>query len=80
MTQLTLLAPGLDPRMLMRGIAGGTAWGVAVAVALLALSFYQCGTICLGQIVETTVLSVAAGILTIGPLALFRREAQAPAQ
>ncbi|MGV3635009.1 MAG: hypothetical protein ACO1NY_11730 [Pseudorhodoplanes sp.] len=80
MTALTLLAPCLDRRMLMRGLAGGTVWGVIVAAALLALSFYQCGTICLGQIVDTTALSVVFGICAIGPLAVFRRKAQAPAQ
>ena len=73
MTAPALFAPGLDRRMLMRGLAAGTAWGAIVAVALLAMSFYQCGTICLGQIVDTTALSIAAGIMAIGPLAIFRR-------
>jgi hypothetical protein len=77
MPQLQLSAPGTDRRTLMRGFAGGTAWGVAVAATLLTLSFYQCGTICLGQILETTALSVLLGIFAIGPLALFRREAPA---
>ena len=80
MTARTLFAPDLDRRTLMRGLAGGSAWGVTVAGALLALSFFQCGTICLGQIVDTTALSVVVGICAIGPLAVFRRKAQAPAQ
>ena len=80
MTALTLLAPGLDRRMLMRGLAGGTVWGAIVAAALLALSFYQCGTICLGQIVETTALSILLGIGAVGPLAVFRRRAHAHSQ
>jgi hypothetical protein len=77
------LAPhwgGMERTALIHGIAGGVAWGVTVATALLAFTLYQCGTICLGQIVETTTLSIAAGILTIGPLALLRRPSDAAAQ
>jgi hypothetical protein len=37
------------------------------------LSLYQYGSICLGQIVETTTLAIASGMLTIGPLAALRR-------
>jgi hypothetical protein len=80
---MTALAPhwvGLERPALIRGIAGGAAWGVTVATALLALTLYQCGTICLGQIVETTTLSIAAGILTMGPLAAFRRPSDAAVQ
>jgi hypothetical protein len=77
MTALALIVRGLDRRTLMRGLAGGSAWGVTVAAALLALSFHQCGTICLGQIVDTTLLSVILGICAIGPLAVLRHKAQA---
>lgn len=69
-----------DRASIARGLGFGTLWGVTVAGALLGLSFYQCGTICLGQITETTALSVAAGLLTIGPLTMFRRRAQASLQ
>jgi hypothetical protein len=51
-----------------------------VSIALLGLSLYQCGTVCLGQIVDTTALSLLAGIVAIGPLALLRRKAQIPAR
>lgn len=80
MTQFTLRAPPLDRRTLMRGLAGGVVWGATVTTALLALSFYRCGMICPGQIVGTTALAVLLGICAIGPLALFRRPTQAPAQ
>jgi len=56
----------------LRGVALGSTWGATVAAALLGLSFYKCGVICLGQIVETTALSIAAGMLAIGPLAALR--------
>jgi hypothetical protein len=75
MTALTLHWPNLDRRTVLRGIAGGAVWGVTVATALLGLSLYRCGPLCLGQIVETTSLSVATGIMAIGPLVLFRRKA-----
>ncbi len=79
MIELARFAPPLDRRTLVRGLAAGLAWGAIVATALLGLSFYQCGTFCLGQIVETTALSIAAGMLAIGPLALFRGSTQASA-
>ena len=63
----------LDRAGLARGIAAGMVWGIAVSGALLALSFHQCGTICLSQIVDTTLLSVFAGIVAIGPVAAMRR-------
>jgi hypothetical protein len=75
MTALTLPWTSPDRGTVLRGIAAGAVWGIAVATALLGLSLYRCGGICLGQIVETAALSVAVGIVTIGPLALFRREA-----
>jgi hypothetical protein len=80
MTALTLQWRTLDCHTALRGVAAGGAWGVTVAAALLGLSLYNCGTVCLGQIVDTTALSVLAGIVAIGPLALLRRPAQIPAQ
>ncbi len=74
---LSRLSPwrSLDRAATLHGVAFGSVWGVTVAGALLGLSFYQCGIICLGQIVETTILSVAWGVVAIGPLALLRRKA-----
>lgn len=63
---------------ILRGIAAGTLWGVTVAAALLGLSYYQCGSICLGQIVDTTALSLLAGIVAIGPVAALRRANRQP--
>jgi hypothetical protein len=74
MTTLTLPWRKLDRAVILRGAAAGAAWGVVVASALLGLSLYRCGGICLGQVVETTALSVALGIAAIGPLAMLRRE------
>jgi hypothetical protein len=76
MTARALPWPKLGRGTILRGVTAGTAWGLIVATALLALSFHQCGTICLGQMVETTALSITAGILAIGPLVLLRRTAK----
>ena len=80
MSAFARTSSAIDVATLVRGIAAGFAWGVTVAAALLALAFHQWGTICLAQIVDTMGLSIAAGILTIGPLALLRRRAQASVQ
>jgi hypothetical protein len=80
MHALTLPRLRLERAAMLRGVAAGTLWGVTVAAALLGLSFYQCGSICLGQIVDTTALSMLAGIVAIGPVAAFRREAAASPQ
>ena len=77
---LALQRPTLDRATLLRGVAAGSVWGVVVSGALLSLSFYQCGTICLNQIVDTTALSMLAGIVAIGPIAMFKRNSAAPAQ
>lgn len=80
MNAIALQWPVFNRAAILRGLAAGSAWGAVVATALLGLSFYQCGDVCLSQAVETMALSVAAGIVAIGPLAMLRREAQTPAQ
>jgi Mg/Co/Ni transporter MgtE len=56
-----------------RGVAAGCAWGAIMGTGLTALAFRDCGMICLTDVAMTTGLSMAAGILTIGPLAAFGR-------
>jgi hypothetical protein len=73
MTALASHQLRLDRTTLILGIAAGITWGAVVAAALVVFTLVQCGSICLGQIIDTLALSVAAGILTIGPLALLRR-------
>jgi hypothetical protein len=55
---------------LKRMVVFGSAWGLALAAGLAAIGWSQ-GTLCLDDVVLTTVLSVVAGIGTIGPLAAF---------
>ncbi len=80
MPGLTLPRLNFDRRTILRGVSAGAAWGMVVSTALLGLSFYHCGTICLGQIVDTAALSMLAGIFAIGPVAMLRREAPVPAR
>lgn len=56
-----------------RAVMAGTAWGVAMGLGLSAMAFADCGTICLSDVAFTTALATGAGIVTIGPLAAFRR-------
>ena len=72
----SLPRPRVGRRAMLRGLAAGSAWGLAVAAGLLGLAFYQCGTICLGQILDTASLAVAAGVVAIGPVAAFGRGAR----
>ncbi len=61
----------LDRNAVTRMLAAGTAWGVALSVGLTALNAMQCGLPCPGDVAFTTAISVAAGVLTIGPIAAF---------
>jgi hypothetical protein len=58
-----------------RAILAGSGWGAAMGVGLPALTFFHCGTICLSDVAWTGAISIAAGIVTIGPLAAFGRHA-----
>jgi len=65
------IARRLDRDAVTRMFAAGTAWGLTLAAGLFALGAWQCGLPCPGDVVITTALSVAAGIVTIGPIAAF---------
>ena len=57
----------------LRVLIAGTAWGVAMSAGLAGLTFWNCGMICQDDLMMTTALSVAAGILAIGPIAAYGR-------
>jgi hypothetical protein len=75
MTLATMMRIGECPGALPRGILAGVGWGLTMGLALPLLSFLDCGVVCLSDVAVTTVVSVAAGILAIGPLAAFRSAA-----
>lgn len=54
-----------------RMIAGGTLWGLMLSGGLLALTYFNCNVVCLGNALVTTALSVTAGIATIGPVTVL---------
>jgi hypothetical protein len=54
-----------------RGLLAGSAWGVAMGIGLTALAFRDCGVVCLTDAALTTAISMAAGIVTLGPLAAW---------
>ncbi len=73
----TALALRLDRTVLVRGILAGSAWGLALSAGFFGIALWQCGLPCPDDVAITTLISVATGLLTIGPLAAF---AKRPAQ
>lgn len=69
-------ARGVAPNALRRGLAAGTAWGVAMGAVLTAVNVWNCGVVCIPDVAVTTALAMAAGIATIGPLAAFGRRSR----
>jgi len=61
----------LSGRLALRAIGAGAAWGVIFTVGMAALSWASCGIICIDEVAMTATISIAAGIVTIGPLAAF---------
>lgn len=51
----------------------GSAWGIAMTAGLTAMAYSEYGMICLEDLIFTATVSVAAGILAIGPIAACRR-------
>jgi hypothetical protein len=54
-----------------RALVAGSAWGLAMGAGLAAFGLWECGTVCLTDAAMTTGISIATGIATIGPLAVF---------
>jgi len=57
----------------LRGLIAGTAWGLALTAGLAAMTAWSCGGICLPEVAVNAGLSLAAGILGIGPVAAYGR-------
>lgn len=69
------IALRIDRNVLLRGAIAGTAWGLAMSAGLSAMAFSACGIPCPDDIAVNTAVCVAAGLVTIGPLAMFRKPA-----
>jgi hypothetical protein len=72
-----LAAFHVDRAMLLRGFVAGGAWGIGTAAGFTGLTLWRCGVVCLDDVAFGTLLCVATGLLTIGPLAAFRGRAPA---
>ena len=65
--------PRLTPQLALRMLGAGVAWGVLFASGFTALSYFDCGVICPEDVVVTGAISIAVGIVAIGPVAALRR-------
>jgi hypothetical protein len=63
----------LTKSAVLRMLIAGSAWGFAMSAGLAGMALWNDGMICSDDVVMTTVISVAAGILAIGPIAAFGR-------
>jgi len=61
----------VPPGALRRALIAGIVWGVAVAALIVVPEVMRCGVLCVTDAVVTLAISVAAGILVLGPLAAF---------
>ena len=59
----------LDRRAALRMLAAGTAWGLVLTAGFAGLALWNCGMVCPDDLALTAATAIAAGILTIGPLA-----------
>jgi len=68
-----VLALHVDRAVVLRGIVAGTVWGLALSAGFVGIALTQCGLPCPDDIAFTTLVSVATGIVAIGPLAAFAK-------
>jgi hypothetical protein len=66
-----LRLPRLTGRGALRAVTAGSAWGAFFTAGTAAYGWASCGIICIDEVATTAAISVAAGIVTIGPLAAF---------
>jgi hypothetical protein len=55
----------------LRAVAAGAAFGLVLTTGLVAMTAWQCGGICLPEVAVNAVLSLAGGILGLGPVAVY---------
>lgn len=67
------LALHFNRTVLLRGILAGSAWGLALSAGFFGIALWQCGLPCPDDVAFTTLVSVATGLVTIGPLAAFAK-------
>jgi hypothetical protein len=63
----------LSKREVMRALAAGLAFGAILTAGFTAMAAWQCSGVCLPEVVDNAMLSFAAGILGLGPVAAYGR-------
>jgi hypothetical protein len=53
--------------------AAPRAWGLILTAGLTAMTAWQCGAVCLPEVMENALLSIAGGILSVGAVAAYGR-------
>jgi len=74
----------LSRRDVKRALLAGSAWGLMLSAGLTAVTAWSCGSVCLPEVAVNAGLSLAGGVLGIGPVAayggrrwsIFRRSVQ----
>lgn len=64
-------ALALTARDVSRALAAGTAFAVILTAGFTAMAAWQCGGVCLPELVDNAMLSFAAGIFGLGPVAAY---------
>ena len=61
----------LRKRDIARGLLAGAAFCTILTTGFAAMSAWQCGGVCLPEVAGNAVLSLAAGIFGLGPVAAY---------
>jgi len=61
----------LTRRDIARGLAAGAAFGLILTTGFAAMSAWECGGVCLPEVAGNAVLSLAAGLIGLGPVAAY---------
>jgi hypothetical protein len=72
-TLVKMQLPRLSKQASLRALGAGIAWGVIFSGGMIAYARANCGFVCLDDAALMIAISVAAGIVTIGPVAAFGR-------
>ena len=63
----------ITPHDLKVIVGAGIGWGIMFAVGMATMKWWNCAMVCPDEIIITTALSTAVGIVAIGPVALYGR-------
>ena len=63
----------LTKPQVLRALAAGLAFGAILTTGFTAMAAWQCGGVCLPEVIDNAMLSFAAGILGLGPVAAYGR-------